>query len=34
VPTMAIFISKVRQRSHAPARPTPVAASSSGRNPS
>jgi high-affinity iron transporter len=34
VPTMAIFIYKVRQRSHAPARPAPVAASSSGRTPS
>ncbi len=34
VPTMTIFIRKVRQRSHAPARPTPVAAASSGRNSS
>lgn len=34
VPTMTIFISKVRQRSHTPARPAPVAAASSGRNPS
>jgi high-affinity iron transporter len=34
VPTMAVFISKVRQRSHASPRPAPVTASSSGRTPS
>jgi high-affinity iron transporter len=30
VPTMSIFIHKVRQRSHTPARPTPVTAATSG----
>lgn len=32
MPTMAIFVRKVRQRTHAPARPAPVAAVHSGRH--
>ena len=31
VPTMAIFLYRIRQRSHAPSRPAPVLAASTGR---